>query len=158
MLLCLLLLWTKTFLTSVCMGVIMTWPVKFFFFCSTFFKDCHIDLAHTLKSLLQLSKTSQAILLSPRRGNTLDLFLETVGNLDLHVKVVEKYDNYIWELHTKFIENNSTWPNYDKEHCYPLLITISLESELLFSGQMKWIWWSKLWETLCLHLLFLLKI
>ncbi|XP_059065782.1 calmodulin-lysine N-methyltransferase isoform X1 [Cryptomeria japonica] len=98
----------------------------------TFFEEFHLGLALTLKSLLRLSKTSRAIFFSPRRGKSLDLFLQVVRNLDLHVKVVENYNNRIWELQNEFMEQeNSSWPNYDKEHCYPLLIIISLESEFL---------------------------
>lgn len=44
-----------------------------------FFKDFHVDLARTSKSLLGTSKTSQAILFNPRRG-TLDLFVLACGN------------------------------------------------------------------------------
>ncbi|KAH8933649.1 hypothetical protein BDL97_18G041100 [Sphagnum fallax] len=42
----------------------------------TVFKDFHLDLAHTIKGLLGVSDGCQAILLSPRRGNTLDQFVK----------------------------------------------------------------------------------
>jgi len=94
----------------------------------TFFKEFHANLAHTLNSLLALCKASQAIFFCPRRGNTLDLFLEAVNSLGLHVKITENYNSHVWDLHWKFMEQDSCacdWPNYDKEHCYPLLIIIS---------------------------------
>lgn len=94
----------------------------------TFFKEFHVDLAHTLKSLLALCKASQAIFFSPRRGTTLDLFLQTVNSLGLHVKITENYNSHVWDLHRKFMEQDNcscAWPNYDEEHCYPLLIIIS---------------------------------
>eukprot|EP01018_Ginkgo_biloba_P018651 Gb_35298 [translate_table: standard] len=97
----------------------------------TFFKESHASLAHTVKSLLESSKMSEAIFFSPSRGNTLDIFLQTVTSLGLHVKVVENYDSHVWGLHSKLMEHDhSSWPNYNKEHFYPLLITISSESEL----------------------------
>jgi len=94
----------------------------------TFFKEFHADLAHTLKTLLALCKDSQAIFFSPRRGTTLDLFLQAIISLGLHVKITENYNSHVWDLHTKFMEQGNcsyAWPNYDEEHCYPLLITIS---------------------------------
>lgn len=118
-------------------GVVCLWPSEevLTFFCisngdmfSTFFKEFHVDLAHTLKSLLALCKDSQAIFFSPRRGTTLDLFLQTVNSLGLHVKITENYNSHVWDLHRKFMEQDScacSWPNYDEDHCYPLLIIIS---------------------------------
>lgn len=94
----------------------------------TFFKEFHADLAYTLKSLLALCKASQAIFFSPKRGTTLDLFLRAVNSHGLHVEIHENYNSHVWDLHRKFMEYDScacAWPNYDEEHCYPLLIIIS---------------------------------
>ncbi|XP_031493630.1 calmodulin-lysine N-methyltransferase [Nymphaea colorata] len=92
----------------------------------TFFRQFHADLAYTIRCLLKDSEDSQAIFFSPRRGNTLDMFLEQVRKLGLKVHVVEKYDSKVLGLHQEFINgDNSSWPNYVADHCYPLMIKIT---------------------------------
>ncbi len=95
--------------------------------CSTFFKDFHLDLAHTIKGLLGVSDGCQAILFSPRRGNTLDQFVKACQSAKLNVGITEQYDAHIWSIHKGFLTNdgNSAWPNYDEEHSYPLLLSIT---------------------------------
>ncbi len=95
--------------------------------CSTFFKDFHLDLAHTIKRLLGLSDGCQAILFSPRRGNTLDQFVKACHSAKLNVGITEQYDAHIWSIHKGFLTNdgNSAWPYYDEEHSYPLLLSIT---------------------------------
>jgi calmodulin-lysine N-methyltransferase len=95
--------------------------------CSTFFKDFHLDLAHTIKGLLGVSDGCQAIFFSPRRGNTLDQFVKACHSAKLNVGITEQYDAHIWSIHKGFLTNdgNSAWPNYDEEHCYPLLLSIT---------------------------------
>ncbi len=90
--------------------------------CSTFFKDFHLDLAHTIKGLLGVSDGCQAILFSPRRGNTLDQFVKACQSAKLNVGITEQYDAHIWSIHKGFLTNdgNSAWPNYDEEpSCCP---------------------------------------
>lgn len=95
----------------------------------TFFKEFHESLARTIKSLLKNSETSEAIFLSPKRGNSLDKFLKTIEDFGLHYELVEKYDNLVWDLHQKFLHcDDTSWPNYDKDHCYPLLARITFSS------------------------------
>eukprot|EP00268_Persea_americana_P013877 TRINITY_DN16149_c0_g1_i1.p1 TRINITY_DN16149_c0_g1~~TRINITY_DN16149_c0_g1_i1.p1 ORF type:complete len:144 (-),score=29.41 TRINITY_DN16149_c0_g1_i1:716-1147(-) len=92
----------------------------------TFFKEFHEGLAHTVKSLLKHSETSEALFLAPRRGDSLDKFLEKIGETGLKFEVVEIYDCKVWKLHLKFLNgDDSSWPNYDKDHCYPILVRIS---------------------------------
>ncbi|CAK9211174.1 unnamed protein product [Sphagnum troendelagicum] len=93
----------------------------------TFFKDFHLDLAHTIKGLLGVSDGCQAILFSPRRGNTLDQFVKACQSAKLNVGITEQYDAHIWSIHKGFLTNdgNSAWPNYDEEHSYPLLLSIT---------------------------------
>jgi calmodulin-lysine N-methyltransferase len=93
----------------------------------TFFKDFHLDLAHTIKGLLGVSDGCQAILFSPRIGNTLDQFVKACHSAKLNVGITEQYDARIWNIHKGFLTNdgNSAWPNYYEEHCYPLLLSIT---------------------------------
>lgn len=94
--------------------------------CSTFFKDFHLDLAHTIKGLLGTTDDCQAILFNPQRGDSLDRFIKASQSAKLQVEFHEQYDAKIWELHKAFVKNDagSQWPNYDEDHCYPLLLSI----------------------------------
>ncbi|RCV45658.1 hypothetical protein SETIT_9G472000v2 [Setaria italica] len=96
----------------------------------TFFKQFHESLARTVKSLLKHSATSQAIFLSPQRGDSLDKFLRIIKENGLNYELIENYDPTVWDLHKKYVAGDDrAWPNYDKEHCYPLLVRISSFSE-----------------------------
>ncbi|XP_062210546.1 calmodulin-lysine N-methyltransferase-like isoform X2 [Phragmites australis] len=96
----------------------------------TFFKQFHQSLARIVKSLLKPSATSQAIFLSPKRGYSLDKFLEIIKENGMCCELIENYDPTVWNLHKKYVAGDDrTWPNYDKEHCYPLLVRISSFSE-----------------------------
>ncbi|XP_026660117.2 calmodulin-lysine N-methyltransferase isoform X2 [Phoenix dactylifera] len=92
----------------------------------TFFKEFHESLARIVKSLLKYSEGSEAIFLSPKRGDSLDKFLENIMEAGLQYELVEKYDSRVWNLHQNFLEGRDTsWPNYLKDHCYPLLVKIT---------------------------------
>ncbi|BBN07652.1 calmodulin-lysine N-methyltransferase [Marchantia polymorpha subsp. ruderalis] len=92
----------------------------------TFFKDFHFDLAYTIKSLLGISKDSQAILFNPRRGNTLDMFVEAAESLALNVEIKEQYDEHLWSVHQHLLKGDRKgWPNYDSNHCYPLFLSVT---------------------------------
>ncbi|KAK3151022.1 hypothetical protein QOZ80_3AG0240690 [Eleusine coracana subsp. coracana] len=96
----------------------------------TFFKQFHQSLAQVVKSLLKHSATSQAIFLSPKRGDSLDKFLEIITENGLCFELIENYDPTVWNLHKKYeAVDDRAWPNYDEEHCYPLLVTIKFFSE-----------------------------
>ncbi|GJN30870.1 hypothetical protein PR202_gb19211 [Eleusine coracana subsp. coracana] len=96
----------------------------------TFFKQFHQSLARVIKSLLKHSATSQAIFLSPKRGDSLDKFLEIITENGLCFELIENYDPTVWNLHKKYTaDDDRAWPNYDEEHCYPLLVTIKFFSE-----------------------------
>ncbi|XP_058767141.1 calmodulin-lysine N-methyltransferase [Vicia villosa] len=94
----------------------------------TFFKDFHRDLARIVKHLLSKTKSSEAIFLSPKRGNSLDLFLEVAKENGLHISVTENYDKEVWKRHERFMNgaDKDSWPSYETGHCYPLLIRITL--------------------------------
>ncbi|KAL9241426.1 hypothetical protein vseg_015541 [Gypsophila vaccaria] len=91
----------------------------------TFFKECHKGLVQTIKSLLKDTSSSEAILLSPKRGDSLDKFLEEVQITGMHFSVSEKYDNRVWSRHQELMKGDQSWPNYEPNHCYPLLVKIS---------------------------------
>jgi calmodulin-lysine N-methyltransferase len=93
----------------------------------TFFKEFHKGLAQTVKLLLKNSN-SQALFFSPKRGDSLDKFLAEVKEFGLRSSVDEVYNTQIWTRHQELIdgENKSSWPNYEKDHCYPLLVRITM--------------------------------
>ncbi|KAJ9172666.1 hypothetical protein P3X46_015880 [Hevea brasiliensis] len=92
----------------------------------TFFKEFHKGLACTVKLLLRNAGTSEAIFISPKRGNSLDKFLEEIEENGLHFCVTENYDTEIWMRHQGFMNSDSSWPGYEKDHCYPLLVRVKL--------------------------------
>lgn len=92
----------------------------------TFFKEFHKGLARTIRLLLRKDASSEAILLSPKRGDSLDKFLLEVKESGMQYKVTEVYDQEVWSRHQKLITGDHSWPNYEKDHCYPLLISVKL--------------------------------
>lgn len=98
------------------------------YFDSTFFKDFHRGLARIIKQLLSKEGLSEAIFLSPKRGNSLDLFLKVAEENGLHFSVTENYDKEVWKRHEGFLNgpDRNSWPSYEEGHCYPLLIRITL--------------------------------
>jgi hypothetical protein len=94
--------------------------------CSTFFKQFHRSLARVVKSLLKHSEASQAIFMSPKRGDSLNKFLEIIKEYGLRYELIENYDPTVWNLHKKYATGDDrSWPNYNEEHCYPLLVRIT---------------------------------
>ncbi|KAJ7549211.1 hypothetical protein O6H91_07G045700 [Diphasiastrum complanatum] len=97
----------------------------------TFRKELHLDLAHTIKRLLDASEGSHAILFSPSRGASLETFVEVAKTLLLHVDICMMYDTQVWDLHQQYLgPDKQLWPNYDDDHCYPLLVSISNKRNL----------------------------
>ncbi|KAL3844993.1 hypothetical protein ACJIZ3_002396 [Penstemon smallii] len=91
----------------------------------TFFKEFHKGLAQTIRCLLKEDGLSKAILFSPKRGDSLDKFLVQVEGSGLHFSITEIYDSDIWSRHKKILKGNESWPNYETDHCYPLLVTVT---------------------------------
>lgn len=100
---------------------------------STFFKEFHSDLARMIKSLLKQPGPSESILLSPKRGDSLDKFLYLIAKEGLRFSVTENYDSEIWKRHQGFVNGDDSWPGYQKDHCYPLLVRIMHESREPYS-------------------------
>ncbi|XP_073279885.1 calmodulin-lysine N-methyltransferase isoform X2 [Primulina huaijiensis] len=88
----------------------------------TFFKEFHKGLARTIKCLLKVDEPSEALLFSPKRGDSLDKFLAEVKDNGLHFSITENYDTTIWKRHQEFLSGDESWPNYEPDHCYPLLL------------------------------------
>lgn len=93
-------------------------------FGSTFFKEFHKGLAQLVKCLLKKVGPSEALLFSPKRGDSLDKFLEEIKENGLRFSVTENYDEEIWRRHQSFMNGDDSWPSYEKDHCYPLLVRI----------------------------------
>ncbi|XP_021862227.1 calmodulin-lysine N-methyltransferase isoform X2 [Spinacia oleracea] len=91
----------------------------------TFFKEFHKGLVQTLKSLLKDSGFSEAIFFSPKRGDSLDKFLEEITEAGLTYCISEKYNERVWKSHQELMKGDQSWPNYETDHCYPLLLKIS---------------------------------
>ncbi|XP_047317836.1 calmodulin-lysine N-methyltransferase [Impatiens glandulifera] len=94
----------------------------------TFFKEFHKGLARTVKSLLRRDSASEAIFFNPKRGDSLDKFITEIKENGLQFTLTENYDPEVWKLHQEFVDgtNNESWPNYQTDHCYPLLLRITL--------------------------------
>ena len=93
---------------------------------STFFKDFHNGLAQIVKCLLGKVRPSEAIFFSPKRGDSLDKFLEKIKESNLCFSITENYDAEIWKRHNQLMNGDGSWPSYGKDHCYPLLVRIAL--------------------------------
>lgn len=91
----------------------------------TFFKEFHKDLASLIKVLLKANETSEALFFSPKRGDSLDKFLKEIEDIGLNYVLTEKYDEQVWKRHETLVKGDESWPSYDKNHCYPLLIQIT---------------------------------
>lgn len=91
----------------------------------TFFKEFHEGLVRTVKLLLKDSSTSEAIFFSPKRGDSLDKFLEEITKGGLCYCISEKYDESVRKRHQELMKGDQSWPNYEADHCYPLLLKIS---------------------------------
>ncbi|XP_015889742.3 calmodulin-lysine N-methyltransferase [Ziziphus jujuba] len=91
----------------------------------TFFKEFHKGLAQIVKCLLKKVGPSEALFFSPKRGDSLDKFLEQIKENGLQFSITENYDAEIWKRHQRFMNGDTSWTSYQKDHCYPLLIRIS---------------------------------
>ncbi|XP_018628185.1 calmodulin-lysine N-methyltransferase isoform X1 [Nicotiana tomentosiformis] len=91
----------------------------------TFFKEFHPELVQTIKLLLKREVSSEAILFSPKRGDSLDKFLLKVKDSGLRFSVDEIYHTEVWKCHQGFVNGDDSWPNYEMDHCYPLLVRIT---------------------------------
>jgi len=92
--------------------------------CSTFFKDFHLDLSpHNQRAVRGVGWLPGHFIQPQERQH----FGSVCQSLSLNVGITEQNDAHIWGIHKGFWTNdgNSAWPNYDEEHCYPLLLSIT---------------------------------
>ncbi|EPS62017.1 hypothetical protein M569_12776, partial [Genlisea aurea] len=90
----------------------------------TFWEESHAALAGTIGRLLKRDASSEAMVFSPKRGDKLDKFLVEAEEAGLKSSVTEVYDVGIRRKHESFCNGGDriSWPNYEPDHCYPLLI------------------------------------
>lgn len=121
---------------------------------SIFFKEFHKSLARIIKILLKDAGPSEAIFFSPKRGDSLDKFLVEAKENGLRVSITELYDVEIWRRHEGFMNGDDSWPSYEKDHCYPLLIRITrwpFGGSYLFNHlQVTEVYRFHTWEIFCL--------
>ncbi|KAK9284376.1 hypothetical protein L1049_023547 [Liquidambar formosana] len=88
------------------------------------------------EEILSVANTFDVIVASdcPRRGDSLDKFLEEVNGSGLHFSITENYDPEIWKRHQRFKNGDDSWPNYEQDHCYPLLLASVLAFSLTSEG------------------------
>ncbi|KAK6922584.1 Lysine methyltransferase, partial [Dillenia turbinata] len=92
----------------------------------TFFKEFHKSLVQTVKLLLKPASTSEALFFSPQRGDSLHKFLQHVKESGLNYAMTENYDAEVWKRHQELLIGNYSWTNYEKDHCYPLMVRVTL--------------------------------
>ncbi|XP_065066155.1 calmodulin-lysine N-methyltransferase-like [Rhopilema esculentum] len=81
-----------------------------------YFLEYQQGLIETISELL--SEKGEAILFAPKRGNTLDTFVN-LANVSFTTQVVENYDKEIWQKYQKFKEGRSS---FDPDIHYPLMV------------------------------------
>lgn len=82
-----------------------------------YFVDVQEDLLSTLLSLAR----ETIFIFAPKRGNTLDLFVEKASRV-FSVCVSDRYNDRVWEEHLKQLHNNK---HYDPDIHYPLLVELT---------------------------------
>lgn len=66
--------------------------------------------------------SSEAILFSPKKGDSLDKFQEEIKETGVCFSITENYDAEIWKRYKGFMNGDQTWPGYVKDHCSHLLL------------------------------------
>lgn len=98
-----------------------------------FFRDFHVDLAHTVHRLLSIENPdARAYFIQPHRGTTLHEFVKTVENhydACLAVEVCEEFDEKITQLHQRFLEEDRDRDGfYDPDIHRPVLLIVKRKS------------------------------
>ncbi|XP_010531091.1 PREDICTED: calmodulin-lysine N-methyltransferase isoform X1 [Tarenaya hassleriana] len=91
----------------------------------TFFKEFHEHLARIVKMLLKAKEPSQALFFSPKRGDSLGKFLAEIEDTGLNFSLTENYDSEVWKRHQVLMNGDGSWPSYEQNHSYPLLVRIT---------------------------------
>lgn len=95
-----------------------------------FFDDTRNDFVSTIAYCL--SDSGIALITAPRRGKTLDLFVQCAKSVGLYTLVLYCYNSVIWDQHCSLKLNN---PHYDENIHYPLLIIVSKNTSSLLPFQ-----------------------
>lgn len=90
---------------------------------SLFFTQCHSGLLHVMDTLLKDS--GSAILMAPRRRNTLELFCSKAWSR-FSVVMYKNYDSLMWSRHQLAKDDD---PLYDEDIHYPVLVLLSKNRE-----------------------------
>lgn len=85
-----------------------------------FFDEARPALVDTMWACL--AETGTALVMAPRRGTTLDLFVGVATTKGFRCEVVERYNEAIWQRH---LQLKASSPNYDEDIHYPILIKLN---------------------------------
>ena len=92
---------------------------------SVFLVQYHFDLLRAIESIL--APNGMVYLLAPKRGSTLSLFTQKAEEAGYDVELTEKYDDIVWDLHTKFKKEQPHGGGdkiYDEDIHYPVLLQL----------------------------------
>lgn len=84
-----------------------------------FFDEAREALVETI--WWYLSSSGLALVMAPRRGKTLELFVACAAAKGFHCKIVQRYNEMIWIRHLELLES----PSYDEDIHYPILIQMT---------------------------------
>ncbi|KAL1139452.1 hypothetical protein AAG570_006436 [Ranatra chinensis] len=85
-----------------------------------FFDDARMDLVQAM--WCRMKEDGSALVTAPRRGRTLDLFLECAVTKGFAFDLLEYYDPRVWQRH---LELQATCPHYSADIHYPVLIALT---------------------------------
>ncbi|KAL7040317.1 hypothetical protein ACKWTF_000354 [Chironomus riparius] len=84
-----------------------------------FFDDSRAALVDSICYFL--SKNGIALVIAPKRGKSMSLFIKKCISKGLHCQVHTYYNKEIWEKHQKFLKSNL----YNEDMHYPILLKLS---------------------------------
>ncbi|KAF5278474.1 hypothetical protein FQA39_LY05963 [Lamprigera yunnana] len=84
-----------------------------------FFDEARVHLIKCLSDVM--SCNSLALVMAPRRGNTLEKFIMQAEERGFMCKQISKYNNIVWEKHLDLLDNCE----YDENIHYPILIEVT---------------------------------
>lgn len=85
-----------------------------------FFDEARPALVDTMWAYL--SDSGMAMVMAPRRGSTLDAFIDVARAKGFRCEVVERYNEDIWQRHLQLKASSGT---YDEDIHYPILIKLT---------------------------------
>lgn len=73
-----------------------------------------------------LKDSGVALVMAPRRGNTLDLFVKEAVNKGFCCILETYYNEMVWKQHAKFVQSS---PEYEEDIHYPILLILTKSSQ-----------------------------